>query len=99
MGIPAAFNFDPVTGRFTVITVPDTHPLRPGQYIFPAFSTDIPPPDEVEGFYRAFINGEWQHVPIPPEPEPVVPVDRNILEAPQTLFGGPTLEGAFNGNV
>lgn len=98
MDIPAAFNFDPVTGRFTFATVPDTHPLRPGQYLFPAFSTDIPPPDEVEGFYRAFIGGEWVQVEIPPPLEPIIDVDQNIRNAPTGLFGGPQLKDLFNGN-
>lgn len=92
------YTYDPNNGfAYVAATEANPHPFRYGQFVLPANATFTAPPEEEEGHYRAFINGEWQQALIPPEPEPVVPVDRNILEAPQTLFGGPTIGEVFNG--
>ena len=92
------YHFNPETGEFLGSSVADTDPLDPSHVLVPAFSTDIPPPEEEEGYYRVFANGEWVQVEIPPPPEPVIDVDSNIRNAPSDLFGGPQLKDVFNGN-
>lgn len=54
--------FDEATGEYTTIYEAQESPLEPGEYITPAASTDIEPPEPLEGHARCFIEGAWQQV-------------------------------------
>ena len=88
-------HFNRETGRYIASSVADEHPLKAGEFIMPDAATTEAPPAEQDGFYRAFIYGEWVQVAIPPDP---VDVDGNIRNAPAGLFGGSQLKDLFNGN-
>lgn len=56
-------NYNPLTLEYTGSGFADPDPLNEGAFIAPAFSTDIAPPDHVEGMARVFVDGEWSLVP------------------------------------
>ena len=91
-------HFDRETGRYIASSIADEHPLKAGEFIMPDAATTEAPPAEQDGFYRAFIDGEWVQVEIPVPPEPPVDVNGNIRNAPEGLFGGPTIGELFHGN-
>lgn len=92
------YHYHPETGEYLGSSIADTDPLDASHILVPAFATTTEPPEVQEGFYRAFIGGEWVQVEIPPLPEPVIDVDQNIRNAPTGLFGGLQLKDLFNGN-
>lgn len=89
------FHFDPDTGALLGVSEADPDPMTPGHFLIPSDATVVPPPDEVAGHYRAFLDGAWVRVEIPIPP---VDVDGNIRNAPAGLFGGSQLKDLFNGN-
>lgn len=89
------FHYHPETSEFLGVSQADENPMRPGDFLIPAFAATVAPPAAQVGFYRAFIDGEWVQVAIPPDP---VDVDGNIRNAPAGLFGGPQLVEMFNGH-
>jgi len=61
------YNYHPVTKEYLppidgkpVLADPD--PLRPGEFLIPAFATEKPLPAAKKGFTRCFINGAWTQV-------------------------------------
>ena len=93
------YSFDKETGEYAGSARADRHPFRQDEYLLPDCATFTEPPVEQEGFMRVFKDGEWSQVEVPLTPEPPVPVNENIANAPNGLFGGPTLKGVFNGNL
>lgn len=76
------YNFNPETGVFLGKSQADPDPLDAGNFLLPAFSTSIEPPDDVAGFDRVFSEGEWRYVSqIEPTPEPVVTpvISKNLV--------------------
>ena len=70
----------------------DESPLEPGVFLIPAYATEVEPPAILEGQQAVFDGEAWTLEGIP------VPVNMNIVTAPTTLFGGPTLKEVFSGN-
>lgn len=56
------YTYDRVTGEYIGQGSADPSPAEPGKYLFPAFSTEITPPANKEGFARCFVNGAWTYV-------------------------------------
>lgn len=91
-------NYDPETFEYLGSSEADANPLRPDQFLIPAHATEVEPPEEQEGFYRRFTGDGWEQVEIPVPPEPPVDINGNIRNAPEGLFGGPTIGEVFYGN-
>ena len=70
----------------------DESPMEPGVFLIPAYATEIAPPDVQDGQQAVFDGSTWVLEPIP------IPVNTNVTDAPDTLFGGPTMKDVFYGN-
>lgn len=99
------YNYNPITREFVGTEIADPNPLVEGEWLIPAHATTIEPPEHIEGSSRVFDGDNWHYVEHEQEeqespeeqeelPEPV----KNIIEAPTTLFGGPTLKEILYGN-
>lgn len=68
------YNYHPDTLIYVGESEADESPLEPGVFLIPAHATDIKPTlKSKEGFDIAFVDGQWVHREIPPEPEPEDP--------------------------
>jgi hypothetical protein len=68
------YSYDPITGEYLGATTADSDPLSPGEYLLPAFSTDVQPPVPAEGHRAIWQSGVWTEVPvefIAPQDEPL----------------------------
>lgn len=65
------YNYDRETGEFTGESLADESPLEPGVWLFPAHSTDTPPPIPGASQRSFFIGGEWIQKELEDEIEPV----------------------------
>lgn len=54
-----AYNYNPSTLEYTGYSEADPDPMNEGVFLFPAFSTEIEPPEQILGKKRTFINGAW----------------------------------------
>lgn len=55
-----AYNYDYKTGEFLGISEADVDQLDPTNFLFPAFSTPIAPPQVTEGNVAVYANGSWE---------------------------------------
>jgi len=55
------YSFCPKTGEYIGTTTTDPSPLEPGEYLFPARTTETPPPDAGEN-ERAVWDGQAWHI-------------------------------------
>lgn len=75
---PTIYHYHPESGEYLGSGEADPSPLEPGEWLYPAHSTDIAPPAEQAGFVRVWDGFAWQQQAIPepepePEPEPLPP--------------------------
>lgn len=71
-----AYNYNQETLEYTGSTEADPDPMNEGGFLFPAFSTNIEPPEQIQGKARIFVNESWAYVDIPEViQEPVVTED------------------------
>ena len=66
------WHFHPSTGVLIGAGRADPNPMEAGEWLLPAFSTLVPPPEADEGEMVVWVNGAWQISPIP-APPPVPP--------------------------
>ena len=92
------YHYHPETFELLGVSTADENPLKPEEFLIPAYATELAPPAPVEGFHRRFTGDGWEQVEIPVPPEPPVDVNGNIRNAPEGLFGGPTIGELFHGN-
>lgn len=82
-------NYDRDTKKFTGLSVADESPLEPGQFLLPAWSTDILPPDFNPSTHVAhFSETSWivSELEVPPVVAPVVKTERDItIEAIEAI--------------
>ena len=71
------YNFKQDTCEFICENFADKSPLENDVWLLPAYSTEIAPPAEIEGFTRNFNGVEWVYKEIP-KPTPV----KEDLQAP-----------------
>lgn len=64
------YHFSPDSGLFVGEGLADQDPLDQGNWLVPAFSTQIAPPAPVDGKTVNFLNGAWSYVDVPPPPPP-----------------------------
>jgi len=57
------YSYDRVTNEYINSSTADQDPKIAGNYLLPAFSTPIPPPPEISGYARCFLNGKWMQIP------------------------------------
>lgn len=81
-----AYSYNEITKEYTGSEEADESPLEPGEFLLPAYSVSIAPPNEVEGYRRVWSGTEWEQVLIPPPVavpssvmEEQVRADRNLL--------------------
>jgi hypothetical protein len=86
------YHYHPTTNILLGSSEADLSPMEPGVYLIPAYATEIVPPVEPDGQRAVFDGAAWVLEPIP------VPVNHNITQSPDTLFGGPTMKDVFYGN-
>lgn len=70
MGTLILYGFNDA-GEFTGTVKGRPSPLEPGTFLYPRNSTDIEPPNFVEGKIRKFVDGEWIQEALPIEPPPI----------------------------
>ena len=56
-----AYNFDPVTQEYTGRETAPENPKRPGEYLFPANSTPLEPPEIRDGYARVWDGTVWAY--------------------------------------
>lgn len=77
------YHFRPHTGLFLGVGQADPDPQEPGNWLYPAHSTLIQPPDPAEGYEVIWDGDNWVHSPIPepePAPEPPPPTPEQIQQ-------------------
>lgn len=55
------YAYHPQTGVYVGVDVADEDPLEPGNFLFPAYTTTIAPPKEVNGHERVFNGTKWTY--------------------------------------
>lgn len=55
------YSYHPITREFIGVSLADEDPLDKGNYLFPANSTNIEPPEQVNGKVRVFTGLLWQY--------------------------------------
>lgn len=66
----------------------DADPMQSGEWLIPAYATNIKPPEHIEGKTRNFILGNWEYIEIPIHEtanEPVQPTKQEIRKS-EILF-------------
>lgn len=86
------YNYDEKTNVLIGTSVADESPLEPSVFLIPAYATEIAPPVVPDGQEAVYDGVGWVLRDIP------IPVTNNITDAPDTLFGGPTMKDVFYGN-
>ena len=74
--------FDPVTNLYVGSRSADPDPLRPGHFLWPFNSSQISPPDILDGQRVVWNGSSWgvEDIPAPLEPSPVPePTEEEIL--------------------
>ena len=56
------YDYDSITKEYIGLTESYESPLEPGKFLLPAHSTNIEPPEEIQGKARCFINEEWVYI-------------------------------------
>jgi hypothetical protein len=68
------WHFHPDTAVLIGAGSADPNPMESGEWLLPAFSTPVPPPEAGEGEMVVWVGGAWQISPIPaPPPAPPSP--------------------------
>ncbi len=80
------YHYHPESGVLNGVADADESPLEPGQYLIPAYATEIPPPIVADGQLQlaVFDGANWvvrDVVPPPPPPPPSVEQIRSALRA------------------
>lgn len=77
------FNYHPISGFLIGESVADESPLEEGVFLVPAFSTDLTPPDPIEGKIIVFSEEAWHYVDEAVEAPPVVeaPTQEMVIAA------------------
>lgn len=57
------YNFHPETGEYLGTSQADPNPVRPDNWLVPAFATRAPPPAAAKGFARVWTGGQWRQAP------------------------------------
>lgn len=65
------YNYDSVTGEYRGSSLADENPLEPGQFLIPAFATEVAPMLPADGHRAIFSSGVWTELPV----EFVAPLD------------------------
>lgn len=63
------YNYHPITHEFTGASIADEDPLDKGRYLFPANSTNIEPPVQMDGKVRVFTGTSWEYYDFTAYPE------------------------------
>lgn len=74
-GTLKVYSFHPVTGEYVGEYIAFPNPLEEGQFLIPAYSTDVEPPKEQEGKIIVWNGSEWYFKDI------VVSEERKAAEA------------------
>lgn len=74
------YNYHPITKEFTGFSEADEDPLDKGKWLIPASATVTPPPELIDGKYRAFIDGSWALINIPSDPIVVADIQPIVIE-------------------
>lgn len=56
------YSFDRLTGEFLCVADAFAHPARPDEFLMPAFSTEIAPPDTIENQCAVWSGEDWRIV-------------------------------------
>lgn len=75
------YNYDADTGIYTHEGVADESPLEENVWLIPANATTEAPPKTPAGKAAAFVNGAWEIVEAPLQPEPMKPQPVKPIEA------------------
>lgn len=57
------WNYHPVTGELLGSSVADPNPVEEGEWLTPAFATDVAPPDAQPGRALVWLGGSWDSAP------------------------------------
>lgn len=60
---PTLYAYDPVTGEYTTTAEADPSPLEDGVYLYPAYTTDVAPPNADDHQSAVYQDGAWTLVP------------------------------------
>lgn len=74
-GTLKVYSFHPVSGEYVGEDIAFPNPLEEGQFLIPAYSTDVEPPNEQEGKIIVWNGSEWYFKDI------VVSAERKAAEA------------------
>lgn len=77
---PTLYAYHPESGLPVGQIAADASPLEPGDWLWPAFSTDMPPPAAGEDESVRFANGGWIIESVPPPPEPPEPAPPSLYD-------------------
>lgn len=80
------YNFHPETGEYLGAAQADPNPVRPDDWLVPAFATREPPPAAAKGFARVRVGGQWRQVPDHRD-EQWWPSDAPTNATPPTVIG------------
>lgn len=56
------WHYDPTTGELLGSGVANSNPLEEGQWLLPAYATDVAPPEPIEGRARVWLGGSWDQI-------------------------------------
>lgn len=65
------YHYHHVTGEFTCTSIADESPLEPGIALIPAYATDIPVPETMNGKRVVFSDNEWHVLEAATETSPI----------------------------
>ena len=86
------YNYDD-NGRFSGEGEADESPLQPGMFLLPANATFTEPPAVDEGQAAFWVGDEWMIKIL----DDLVPLEDRLAQAPNGMFGGPTLGELYAG--
>jgi len=90
MALPDIWHYHPDSKVLLGPGQADPSPAEEDAWLIPAHATDIKPP-AFTGTPPSFIDGAWTVA------QTKAQIDDNIIAAPSTLFGGPSIREVFNG--